>query len=270
MAMAKSAEVDDPHQHPAAGMATPTRRENGASETSKVPPLAKYTRRPEVTEELRRWYQLGETAQLEEVMRIAAGEKHWTIETLVHAVRMAYAEGDRRKYFQMFNAFAKRATPLLIQQARMQKMVEKEDHAQEVLALTAKDVHAGKAEYAEAYFADYALRKGIDAGRRAERMLESNLTRVEPSVPDETDDGVVSDPVDEIADRMPSPEAQALLRHAVGKLEGKLREVFIQYHVTGLTYKEIAQQHDVDESTICNWVKRAKQLVGHQGGNDDH
>jgi RNA polymerase sigma factor (sigma-70 family) len=69
---------------------------------------------------------------------------------------------------------------------------------------------------------------------------------------------------------MPSPEAQALLKRAVGKLEGRLREAFIQYHVTGLTYEELAEHYDVDESTIRNWVKRANRLVGHQGGNDDH
>lgn len=267
--MAKSAEVDDPSQHAAAGTTKPACKK-GAADAFGVPPLVKYKRRPEVTEELRRWYALDETARLEELKRAAVGAKSWSIEVLMHAVRQAYAEGNDRKYLLAFNAFATRATGLLMSQARKQNAGEGEDHAQDVLLVVARDVQAGKGEYAEANFADYALRKAIDAHRRSEATLEGKLDRAEPSGPDDAEDGRASDPLDEVADRMPSPEAQALLKRAVGKLEGRLREVFIQYHVTGLTYEELAEHYDVDESTIRNWVKRANRLVGHQGGKDDH
>jgi RNA polymerase sigma factor (sigma-70 family) len=268
--MAKSAEVDDPSQHVAAGAATPARRKDGTADAFGVPPLAKYKRRPELTEELRRWYALEGTARLDELRRAAGGERRWSIETLMHAVRQAWTAGDRRAYVQTFNAFATRATPLLMQQARKHNAGEDEDHAQEVLLRTAKDVQAGKAEYAEANFADYAMRKAIDGHRRVDTRLESKLKRAAPQKAKGEDDSDGLDPLDAVPNRLPSPEARALLKLSVGKLEGDLRDVFIQYHVHGLTYEEIAEQHEVDESTIRNWVKRAGRLVGHQGGNDDH
>jgi hypothetical protein len=173
--MAKSAEVDDPSQHAAAGTTKPARKKSGTADAFGVPPLVKYKRRPEVTEELRRWYALDETVRLEELKRAAVGAKSWSIEALMHAVRQAYAEGNDRKYLLAFNAFATRATGLLMSQARKQNAGEAEDHVQEVLLVVAKDVQAGKAEYAEANFADYALRKAIDAHRRSEATLEGKL-----------------------------------------------------------------------------------------------
>lgn len=266
--MAKSAEVDDPSQRAAGGSATTARRENGSVDAFGVPPLVKYYRRPELAEELRRWYALDDPARHEELKR--AGEKRWSIETFLHVARQAWAAGDRRAYVKAFNAFSTRATPLLWSQAAKYNAGEAEDHAQDMLEQTAKEVQTGKAEYAEANFADYAMRKAIDAHRHVDTKLESKLERAEPQDAKGEDNGEGFDPIDDVADRMPSPEAQALLRLSVGKLEGKLREVFIQYHVHGLTYEELAEQHDRDESTIRNWVKRAGQLVGHRGGTDDH
>lgn len=266
--MAKSAEVDDPSQHAAPGATKPARLKNGAADASGVPPMKKYKRRAKVAEELGRWYSLNEAERTEELKAVIRGEARWSHEAMMHVARHAFAKGDHRGYLLAFNAFATRAAQLLMSQARKLKAGEQEDHAQEVLYLTAKDVLADKAEYAEANFADYALRKGIDLLRRVTVTLEDKLRRVEPT-PADDEDGDASDPLDEVADRVPSPEARAMLKRAVGKLDGKLREVFIQYYVLRLTHEEIALHHDVDESTSRNWVKRAGELVGHQGGNDD-
>jgi RNA polymerase sigma factor (sigma-70 family) len=262
MAMAKSAEADDPSRHAATGTSAPARPKNGTADVPGIPPLVRYRRRREISEELRRWYSLDEAAQLEELRRAATGARSWSIEVLMHTVRRAYASGDRRAYVQTFNAFATRATPLLMRQARKHNAGEEEDHAQDVLLQTAKEVQAGKAEYAETNFADYAMRKAISARRRTDATLEGKLKRAEPITPTNDEGGDALDPLDEIADRLPSPEARALLSHAVGKLEGELRDVFIQYHVHGLTYREIAEHYDVDETTVSNWVKRANRLVG--------
>jgi RNA polymerase sigma factor (sigma-70 family) len=261
--MAKSAEVDDPSQHAAAGTATPPRQKNG---TAEVPPLAKYKRRPELAEELSRWYALDEATQPDELKRAASGAKRWSIEVFVHLVRQAHAAGDPRAHIEAFNALATRATPLLMRQAVKYDAGEDEDHAQEVLLTVEKDVQAGKAEYAEANFADYAMRKGIDAHRRKEATMESQRERVEPSMPNDEDEGDPVDPLEEIEDRMASPEIQGLLRNAVGKLEGKLRDVLIQYHIHRLTLEELAEHHDVDPTTISNWLKQALKLAGRQGG----
>jgi RNA polymerase sigma factor (sigma-70 family) len=268
--MANSAEAEDPSQHAEAGTATPARRKHETADAFGVPPLVKYTRRTELTEELRRWYALNETARFDELQHAALGEKRWSIETLLHAARQAWAAVDRRTYIKAFNAFVTRATPLLLSQAVKYGAGEQEDHAQEVLLITAEEVQAGNAEYAEAYFADYAMRKAISAHRRTDSRLESKLKRAEPRKPKTEEDGNSLDPLDAVAVSMPSPEVRALLRHAVGKLEGDLRDVFIMRHVHGLTYREIAEHYDVDESTIPNWVEGAEKLIGHQGGNDDH
>ena len=266
--MAKSAEVDDPSRDAVPGPTTPARREKLNADRLGIPPLKTYSRRPDVTEELQRWYSLGDAERLEELNRATAGERRWSFEALLHVARLAYAEGDRVAYFRAFNAFATRATPLLYSQARAQRLDEPEDHVQDVLLIAARDIQAGKADYAEAYFADYTLRKAIDARRRKDATLEAKLVREEPTRAPE--DGQIIDPLDEVADRVPSPEARALLHRGVGKLEGRLREVFIQYHVERRTYAEIADHYEMDETTVSNWVKQAERLVGYQGGNDDH
>lgn len=266
--MANSVEVDDPSPPAAPGTSEPARQNNGTADAG-VPPLVTYTRRPELTEELLRWYALDNAARLNELMRAVGCEKRWSIETFMHAVRQAHAAGDRQAYLRTFNAFATRATPLLLQQAVKYGTGESEDNVQDVLLIVAKEVQAGKAEYAEANFADYAMRKAIDAQRHRDTRLENKLKRAPPQEPKSEDDGESLDPLDAVPDDVPSPEARALLRLSVGKLEGDLRDVFIQKHVHGLTYEEIAEQHGVDESTIRNWVKRAGRLVGNQGGNDD-
>jgi RNA polymerase sigma factor (sigma-70 family) len=265
----KSAEVDDPSQDMAGNMAASARAKSGTLDAFGIPPLKKYTRRNDVVAELLRWYVLQEPERLEEVRDAAAGARSWSPEALMHATRQAYAEGTRRKYLLAFEAFAKRATPLLLSQARDAAEHEREDQVQEVLLRTWKDIQADKAEYAEANFADYGKNKAIDLHRVRASKFEGAYKREEPSGPRDASDGAETDPFDAIPDRMPTPEARALLARSVGKLEGKFREVFIQYHVTGLTYEEIAAHHDVDESTIRNWVKRANALVGHQGGKHD-
>jgi RNA polymerase sigma factor (sigma-70 family) len=268
--MVKSAEVDDPGPHAAPDTVTPARRKNGTADASGIPPLVKYRRRPELTEELRRWYALDDVARVDSLKQAAVGEKRWSIETLMHAVRQAYATGDRRAYIQTFNAFATRATPLLLRQAVKYDAGEDEDHAQEVLLITAKEVQAGKAEYAEANFADYAMRKAIDAHRRKDATIESKRDRIEPSTPSDGSDDDVVDPVEQLEDRMASPEVLALLSRALGKLDGKLRAVLIQYFMARLTYDELAEHYDVDATTVSNWVKLALKLAGREGGNDDH
>jgi RNA polymerase sigma factor (sigma-70 family) len=269
IAMAKSAEVDDPSPEAAGDMAASAHGKNGPLDAFGIPPLKKYTRRSDLVAELLRWYVLQESERLEELRDAAAGTPSWSPEALMHATRQAYAEGNRRKYLLAFEAFAKRATPLLLSQARDATENEREDQVQEVLLRTWKDIQADKAEYAEANFADYGKNKAIDLHRARASKFEGAYRREEPSSPRDASDGSETDPFDTIADRTPTPEARALLTRSVGKLEGKFRDVFIQYHVEGLTYEEIAEHHEVDESTIRNWVKRANALVGLRGGKHD-
>ncbi|WP_028133522.1 RNA polymerase sigma factor [Bradyrhizobium japonicum] len=266
--MANSGETDDP-SHLAADIAAPARPTKGAVELTGVPPLAKYKRRSELTDELRRWYALEDAARRDELRHVAAGAKRWTIEALMHAVRQAHASGDRRSYIEAFNAFATRATPLLMRQAVKYDAGEDEDHAQDVLLRIAKEVQAGKAEYAEVNFAHYAMRKAIDAHRHKDSSIESKRERAQPSSANDGDESDAVDPLNEIEDRMASPEVQGLLRHAIGRLEGKFRDILIQRYIARLTYEELAEHYQVDATTISNWVQQALKIAGRQGDNDD-
>jgi RNA polymerase sigma factor (sigma-70 family) len=157
-----------------------------------------------------------------------------------------------------FEALGKVATPLLLSQAWGQAADEREKQAQEVLLHLFKAIQDGAAGYAEVNFASFAKRKAISLYRTRASRFEGSNTRIEPT--DEVD------PLDDVAPRMSSQEAQAALSRALDKLSPKIRAVFIQYHLMGLTYEEIAQQHDVDESTVRSWVKRANAIVGFAGG----
>jgi RNA polymerase sigma factor (sigma-70 family) len=257
--MAESAELDDPSDDPPpvpsrAGVAN-------HSGVSVVPPAANGPRRPEVEDELAAWYAMDRVEQVSVLRTASAGNRRFTVEALVHISCQAHAAGDRPGLNLAFEALSKMATPLLLSQAWGQAADERYDQAQEVLLHLFKAIQAGTAGYAEVNFASFAKRKAISLYRARASRFEGSYTRIEPS--DELD------PLDDVAARLPSQEAQAALSRALDKLSPKFRAAFIQYHVMGLTYEEIAQQHEVDESTVRSWVKRANAIVGLAGGKDD-
>ena len=261
-AMAESAELDEPSDD--RRPSRPGRAvKKGVPDLCGVPPLAKgHHRREAVENELTNWYRLT-SEERSVVLRAAAdGSREWSPEALLHASRQAYAAGDRRGFNLAFEAFATRATPLLLEQAWGTAANERRDQVQEILVHTFKAIRDdAAADYAEVNFADFAEKKSISLHRARKSRFEGSFDRIEP-----TD---VDDPIDELPDRMPGAEARALLKHSVGKLEGKFREVFIQRHVLGLTLQEIGEQHGVDESTVRLWLKRANAIVGVSGGKDD-
>jgi RNA polymerase sigma factor (sigma-70 family) len=251
--MAKSAEVDDPSE-----LAEAARMKAHPPDAFGVPPLAKGQRRVDVEEELRRWYGLTDPQRLQALTDATRGVRDWSPEVFVHVSVQAYAEGNRRKLNLAFEAFAARATPLLLSQAWGSAENEEEDQVQEILLHTCRAIVTGTADYAEVNFADFAKKKAISLHRSRESRFEGAFDQVEPE-PD-------SDPLEHVADRVPTPEARALLAQSVGKLTGRLREVFIQYHVLERTCEEIAEQYEVDESAVRLWVKKANAIVGLQGG----
>ena len=81
--MANSAEAEDPSQHAAAGTATPARRKHETVDAFGVPPLVKYTRRTELTEELRRWYAINDTVNVDDIVEV---DHVWGDQTLAECV----------------------------------------------------------------------------------------------------------------------------------------------------------------------------------------
>jgi RNA polymerase sigma factor (sigma-70 family) len=257
--MAEPVELDDPQDDP-----LPVPSGTGVAKhpgVSAVPPVENGPRQPEVEGELAAWYAMDRAQQVAALRETAAGNRGFTIEALVHISCHAHATGSRVDLNLAFAALTRVATPLLLRQAWGVAADERYDQAQEVLLHLFKAIQAGTAGYAEVNFSSFAKRRSISLYRsRASRFEESN-TRIEPS--DETD------PLDDVPARMPSQEAQAALSLVLDQLAPRLRAAFIQYHVMQMTYEEIAQHYDVDESTARSWVKRANAIVGFRGGKDD-
>jgi RNA polymerase sigma factor (sigma-70 family) len=239
-------------------MAEPPELDDPSDNRPPVPPVPNGPRRPEVEAELAAWYAMGRADQVAALRATMAGGRRFTVEALVHISCQAYAAGDRPGLNLAFEALSNAATPLLLSQASGQAADEREEQAQEVLLHLFKAIKDGAAGYAEVNFASFAKRKAISLYRMRASRFEGSSTRIEPT--DEVD------PLDNVAARMPSQEAQAALSRALDKLSPKIRAVFIQYHLMGLTYEEIARQHAVDESTVRSWVKRANAIVGFAGG----
>jgi RNA polymerase sigma factor (sigma-70 family) len=258
--MAESAELDDPSDDdsPPANARAGAAKQSGSSA---VPPLKSGTRRPEVEDELAGWYAMDRPEQLAALRAAAAGNRLFSVEALVHICCQADAARNRAGLNLAFEALSKVATPLLLSQAFGQAADERFDQVQEILLHLFKAIRSGTADYAEVNFASFAKRKSISLYRARASRFEGSYTRIEPSEE--------LDPLDDVPDRLPSQEAQAALSRALDKLSPKFRAVFIQYHVMGLTYEEIAQQHEVDESTVRSWVKRANAIVGLAGGKND-
>ena len=257
--MVKAAEESDPTE-PARSKPAGTERLKGrAPDGFGVPSLAKGERRADVEDELRRWYALGDAERAQAIRAAALGARDWSIEVFVHVSAQAHAAGNRRLLNQSFAAFVKRATPLLLSQAWGSAENEREDQVQEILTHTCRAIVVGSADYAEINFADFAQKKAISLHRSRVSTLEGSFEQLEPT-PE-------ADPIDDLPDREPNPEGRALLNITIGKLEGRLRAVFIRYHVMQFTYKEIAAEYEVDESTVRLWIKQANKIAGLRGDN---
>jgi RNA polymerase sigma factor (sigma-70 family) len=257
--MAEPVELDDPKDDlPPVPSGAGVAKHTGGSA---VPPVKNGPRLPEVESELVAWYAMDRTQQVAALRATAAGNRRFTVGALVHISCQAHAAGSRADLNLAFAALTQMATPLLLSQAWGVAADERQDQAQEVLLHLFKAIQGGTADYAEVNFPSFAKRKSISLYRTRASRFEESYTRLDPT--DELD------PLDTVADRAPSQEAQAALSRALDKLAPELRAVFIQYHVMQLTYEEIAQQLDVDESTVRKWIKRANAIVGIGGGKDD-
>lgn len=256
--MAKSAEADDSIEIAEARSNGGSRMKARPPDKYGVPPLRKGERRREVEQELRRWYAMNQEDRAAAIAAATRGSRDWSPEVFVHVSVHAYASGGRAAFNPPFGAFAARVTPLLLSQAWGSAEGEEEDQVQEVLEHTCEAIIAGTADYAEINFADFAKKKAISLHRSRESRFEGAYQQIEPELD--------ADPLDAVPDRMPSPEALALLSKQLDGLTGRLRSVFIQYHVMRFTYEEIAEQYDVDESAVRLWVKKANAIVGIKGG----
>ncbi len=221
-------------------------------------PLASGERRAEVEEDLKRWYAMNEAEQIHSLRASVEGPCEFSFEALVHISRQAFTVGDRKTLNLAFEALSKKATPLLLYQARMLPRDERSDQAQKVLLQLIKAIHADKADFAESYFAAFTLRSAISLYRKRKVRLEVVNQRSEPTNE--------FDPIDNLPVRMSSPEVLALLARSLDKLPVKHREVFIQYYILGMTQQEIAKHHRVTVRSVHNWLKSAKASSGLSGG----
>ena len=227
-----------------------------------VPPLANGQRRPEVEEELRRWYAMDETKQQESLRAGMQGCHVFSIETLVHLSRRAYTNGDREFLNLAFETFSIRATPLLLSQAWGLPHDERQGQAQEVMLYVFNAIRTGKADFVEINFAAFASRKAVSLYRKRKIRFENITQRIEA-----TDE---YDPVDKLPAPTSSAEEQVLLDCLLDKLPAKHRDVVIQYYRLEMTQEEIASHHEVTVRTVHNWLRAAEAELGlRKGGKHD-
>lgn len=200
-----------------------------------------------------------EPEELNKALRdVIAGSLEFTTETLVRTCAGASAKGDERLVKLSFEAIVKSATPLLLSQAWDLSEDEAEEQAQEIFAQLFVAIKAGKAGMAGRFFAAYAKRRSISEYRKRQARIEGAMTRIEP-------DGDI-DPIDEVADRIPSAEARALLQRQMDRIEdAEHRAAFIKYHYFEMTQEEIGKEHEVSVRTVHEWLKKAAAAVGLEG-----
>lgn len=227
-----------------------------------LPPLSSAVRRPEVEEELGRWYALDDAQRLEALREALAGRREFSIEALAHINRRALASGDRCAFDLAFEALSKRAAPLLLWQAGRLGLDgdERRETAHEVLIHFWEAIRDDKADFAESNFGVFALRAAISLCRKKKPRRQA--------VKRETKPAEKADPLESIPVRDPSPEELALLNHGLDKLSAKQREVIIQYYLLGMTQQEIAEHHGVTVRTVYNRLKTASAAMGLSGGGD--
>lgn len=167
--MVKTAELDEPEDDPRLPQLSRAAKTTRL-DSSGVPELAKGKRRPVVQSELTVWYALLGSERQTALEEAVKGAKDWSPEALLHVSRQAY-ESKSRKFFNLaFEAFSRRATPLLLSQAWGTAANERHDQVQEVLLHTFTAIQTGTTDYAETNFASFAERKSISLHRaRASR-----------------------------------------------------------------------------------------------------
>jgi DNA-directed RNA polymerase specialized sigma24 family protein len=192
---------------------------------------------------------------------VVAGSRAILPETLVRLSVAAHDAGDRRLLSLSFEALTKTVTPLLAKQAWDLTGEDIRDQVQEVLEQLFEDIRAGKSGMAGRVFAAWAKRRSIDLYRKRAARFEGAFARKEP-----TPDG---DPLDEVADRVMSQEAQVMLGRHIRVLPTMFAQAFIRVHVFGMTRAEVAKQMDVDVRTLHDWLKKSAEVLGHDGEEDE-
>lgn len=227
-----------------------------------LPPLSGAVRRPEVEEEIGRWYALDDAQRLEALREALAGRREFSIEALVHINRRVLAAGGRGAFDLAFEALSKRAAPLLLWQAGRLGFEgdERRETAHEALIHVWEAIRDDKADFAESNFGVFALRAAISLRRKKKPRRQAVKREAKPAEQ--------ADPLESIPMRAPSPEELALLNHGLDKLPPKQREILIQYYLLGMTQQEIAEHHGVTVRTVYNRIQAASAAMGLSGGGD--
>jgi RNA polymerase sigma factor (sigma-70 family) len=234
--------------------------ESQVEETSAVE-VHETDRSPGIEAELRAWTALHGPDRQSALKDVIAGCRSATPEILVHLCSMAHSRGDRPTLILAFEALCKTATPLLLSQAWGLSPSDRQDQVQEILLSLFQAIQEGKSGYAASRFASFAKRKSISLYRKRAARFEGTNQRIEPDAE--------QDPLDRVADRIPSAEARALLQTALLKLPERHRAVFIQCHIMEMTQPEIAAHHNISVRTVYSLLKEAEVAAGLTGDTDD-
>jgi RNA polymerase sigma factor (sigma-70 family) len=194
------------------------------------------------------------------LLEVVAGSRRVLQETLVRLSVAAHDAGDRTLLSLTFAALTTAATPLLASQAWDLDGENIEDQVQNILLELFVEIREGKAEMAGRVFSAWAKRRSVSLYRKRSARFEGSSDRVEPTAE--------GDPLDGIAEQIPSQEARVLLDRGIGKLPEKQAAAFIRVHILGMTQEEVAKEMNVNVRTLHDWLKKASKALGHNGDDE--
>ena len=232
------------------------------SRNGSVPPPCnpKYYRRPEVEKALENWYAQRDSERLESLEEAVADPGYFSAEALVHICMWAWRRGKRKVLEMAFEAFTKKATPLVIHRFRGLGEDEREELTQDFLLSVFEDIRAGRVGFAEINFATFAHRRAITLYRR---RMQGNRFENSNQREDPTED---SDLHDTLSDPRPIPEVLALLVNLLDRPGERDRQIVVQCHLLGMTQEEIAEHHGITARTVRNRLRAAERELRSLGG----
>jgi len=210
--------------------------------------------------------------------RDEAEPEYLAAEALVHFIRRADRNSERKLRDDLFRELFERCKPFFRGQFRAFDKVTREDLEQEVLKKVVEAILApdDRADFLEVRFWSYMKARAIDACRS---MLAKTYDT------ESLDTGYLGEgesegrtKLESQVDGRLSPEKLAMLSEGLAKLPPKLRQVFLLRHAVGMAIGSddpdgdpqgdkltLAQHFECTGRTIRSWLKKADDLLAGLG-----
>jgi DNA-directed RNA polymerase specialized sigma24 family protein len=199
-------------------------------------------------------------------------------ETLVHFIRRADRNNERKLRDDLFRELFERCKPFFRGQFRTFDKSAREDLQQEVLKKVVEAILAtdDRADFLEVRFWKYLKRRTIDACKAAFGQTDDTESLDTGYLGEGESEGRTK--LESQVDGRLSPEKLAIVSEGLAKLPPKLRRVFVLRHVVGMAIGDddldddppgdtltLAQHFGCTGRTIRSWLKKADYLLAGLG-----